>query len=237
MNQLTNRRDRSHHAVRPVALHLQVETSLRGLIHSGQIAPGEKLNEALLASALAVSRTPLREAIKLLASEGLIDVTPGRGARVRRFLQREIFEHFELVGALERHAVESATPHLAREQRHQFEALQGSLRLAFEQSDTAAYLEANQSVHRLWVSASGNQTLIAMHQALTFKIRPERETTLSDKGRWRGSLDEHEAITHCMMSGDGEQAGRLVLEHARRTGLAIVRLGFPDAGAPLNEET
>ena len=123
------------------------------------------MNELQIAETFRVSRTPIREAVKLLASEGLLELLPGRGARVKRLTRQEILEHFDVMGALERHAVELAVRQMSEAQRAELAALHERMSGAFEAGDARAYFESNQKVHRFFVRASGNATLAAMHDA------------------------------------------------------------------------
>lgn len=117
--------------IRREALHMQVVEKLRQLVYRGDIAAGERVNELQIAAALGVSRTPLREAVKLLASEGLLELIPGRGARVRRLTAEEIRDHFEVIGALERHAVEEAVARMTPKGRAELEQLDEQMKEAF----------------------------------------------------------------------------------------------------------
>src|SRR6201999_2903392 len=117
--------------IRRAALHTQVVDKLRRLIANGDIPAGERLNELQIAATLKVSRTPIREAVKLLASEGLLELSPGRGARVKRLTPEEIREHFDVIGALERHAVESAVERMTDQQRAELKNLNEKMATAF----------------------------------------------------------------------------------------------------------
>ena len=137
-------------------MHAQVVDKLRRLIANGDIAAGERLNELQIAATFRVSRTPIREAVKLLASEGLLELLPGRGARVRRLTREEILEHFDVIGALERHAVELAVQRMTEAQRAELTALHEGMKVAFEAGDARSYFDANQKVHRFFVRVAAN---------------------------------------------------------------------------------
>ena len=203
-------------------LHAQAAERLRRLIVRGEIAAGEKVNEIAIAKALGVSRTPLREAIKLLAAEGLLELLPGRGARVRCFSASEILDHFEVIGALERHAAERAadriTPRVAAELR----SLRDSMKASHRDGRQQAYFQANQKMHALIVGLANNPVLTAMHRELSNKARHDRPSTLMSAARWAESVREHEGWVEAILSGDGTRAGTLILDHARRTGEAVL---------------
>jgi len=205
-------------------LHAQVVQKLRQLIYRGDIAAGERINESELAEALGVSRTPLREATKLLASEGLLELLPGRGARVRRFSSQEIRDHFEVIGALERHAVELAVANMQPKAMTELQRLHAQMDAAFADGDQRAYYAANQKSHLLFVRLAKSETLSALHETLTKKARHDRHLTLTSPQRWAESMREHNDLLAAVNAGDASKAGTLMLLHARRTGDAIAQI-------------
>ena len=208
-------------AIRRPALHAQVVERLRRLIANGDIPAGERLNEVQIAASFRVSRTPIREAVKLLASEGLVELLPGRGARVRGLTPAETRDHFDMIGALERHAVELATLRMTASQRDDLRALHAAMQSAFADSDARAYFDLNQKVHRFFVAAAGNVSLAALHDTLTKRARRGRPLTLASAPRWSASMREHEAIITAVLEGRAEAAGALMLAHLRATGEAM----------------
>ena len=210
--------------IRRASLHAQVVERLRRLIASGEIAAGERINELQIAVAFRVSRTPIREAVKLLASEGLLELLPGRGARVKRLTRQEIVEHFDVIGALERHAVESAVRGMTTAQRAELSALHEVMKTAFAADDTRGYFDANQKVHRFFVRIAGNASLAAMHEAMTKRARRDRPMTLASAPRWSASLAEHETIVAASLAGDAERAGQAMMAHLQSTGRAMAHV-------------
>ena len=216
-----DRREPPRPAIRRPALHTQVVDKLRRLIANGDIAAGERLNELQIAATFRVSRTPIREAVKLLASEGLLELLPGRGARVKRLTRQEVLEHFEVIGALERHAVELAVRRMSEAQRAELAALHAGMTHAFEAGDPRGYFDANQKIHRFFVRAAGNAALAAMHEAMTKRARRERPLTLASAPRWNASMSEHAEIIAAALNGEPERAGSAMLAHLLRTGEAM----------------
>ena len=209
-------------ALRRAPLHTLAADRLRRLVLRGEIAAGEKVNEIEIARALGVSRTPLREAIKLLTSEGLLELLPGRGARVRRFSPSEILDHFEVIGALERHAAERAAERITPREAAELRALHESMKASFREGRQQAYFQANQKVHALIVRLAGSPVLDAMHRELSNKARHDRPSTLTSPPRWADSMREHDGWVEAVLAGDGATAGSLILAHARRTGEAVL---------------
>jgi DNA-binding GntR family transcriptional regulator len=190
-------------------------------LSAGDIAAGERLNELQIAATFRVSRTPIREAVKLLASEGLLELLPGRGARVTRLTRNEVLEHFDVIGALERHAVELAVRRMSKAQRAELAALHAGMTHAFEAGDARGYFDADQKIHRFFVRAAGNTALAAMHEAMTKRARRERPLTLASAPRWNASMSEHAEIIAAALNGEPERAGSAMLAHLRRTGEAM----------------
>ena len=215
-------------AIRRPALHAQVVDKLRRLIANGEIAAGERLIELQIAATFRVSRTPIREAVKLLASEGLLELLPGRGARVKRLTRQEVLDHFDVIGALERHAVERAVRRMSEPQRAELAALHAGMTTAFEAGDARGYFDANQKVHRFFVRTAGNAALAAMHEAMTKRARRERPLTLASAPRWSASMTEHAEIIAAALKGDAESAGLAMLAHLQRTGEAMADASNPD---------
>lgn len=206
------------------ALHEQVVDRLRQMVVKGEIGLGERLNEVAIAEALNVSRTPLREAIKLLASEGLLELLPGRGARVRRYRPEEIRDLFEVIGALERHAAETAVTRMKPDVRAQLQALFDRMKSAHGARNRRLYFQANQKIHAIVVAEAGSAELAAIHAGLTKKTRHDRLYTLLSEVRWDASMREHALFNEAVQSGDAQLAGRLMLDHIRKTGIALAQI-------------
>lgn len=217
-------------AIKRASLHHHVVDKLREMISRGDLPAGERLNEVALAQAIGVSRTPMREAVKLLASEGLLELLPGRGARVRQFSATELLDVFDVLGALERHAIEVAVSRMTPKALADIERLHTQMHEAYDKRNQKAYFKLNQKLHALVVGLSGNPALSNLHNTLTKQsVHNRHETLLSDQ-RWQESLAEHQAIFNAIVQGDAALAGLLMLDHSRKTGAAVV-----DAARTANE--
>ena len=122
-----------------LALHDQVGERLRKLLVEGRIAPGAKLNERELAELLGVSRTPLREAIKLLAAEGLVDLLPNRGAVAVKLTEADVLDSFELLAGLEAMSGEFAAERISDAEITQVRALHFEMLASFTRRDLSNY--------------------------------------------------------------------------------------------------
>ncbi|WP_337269606.1 GntR family transcriptional regulator [Oryzifoliimicrobium ureilyticus] len=217
-------------AIKRASLHHHVVDKLREMVSRGDLPAGERLNEVALAQALGVSRTPMREAVKLLASEGLLELLPGRGARVRQYSAEELMDVFDVLGALERHAIEIAVSRMKPKALAAIERLHIQMGEAYAKRNKKAYFKANQKLHGLIVELAGNPQLAATHMTLTKQSVHNRHETLMSEQRWKESVAEHQAIFDAIVAKNAALAGVLMLDHSRKTGAAVV-----DAARAANE--
>jgi len=199
-------------------LHEQAARKLRTLIVRGDLLPGEQLPEASLSAALGISRTPLREALKQLATEGLVELQLNRSAVVAPLRREELTELFEAVSAIERCAAELAAVRMTAQDVERLEALQARIERHHGRGELRDYFEANQQIHSAIVGFARNGVLKASHDALLARAERARFFALSADGRWDESLREHRQILAALKARDAERAGRLLGQHVRRTG-------------------
>ncbi len=216
------------------SLHNHAISQLRDMIVEHDLAPGERIDEPHLCRLFGISRTPLREALKVLASEGLVELRPHRGARVSRMTAAEVAELFEVASGLERIAAELAAERASdaalRALRRDHEAMLRHYRKG-QRSD---YFRFNQKIHVGVVALTGNATLAATHAALMVKIRRARYTALMSRDRWDESVREHTELLEALEARDGVRAGAILLQHVRKTGEVVqkaVRAAQADRGA------
>ena len=203
---------------RPRPLHEEVVGRLRDMIVEGKLESGERLHEIDLSEFLNVSRTPLREALKLLANEGLVDLLPGRGARVSSLSPDSVGELFEVVSGLERLAAELAAARMTARDLERLQRMHDKMAGHFAAGERRDYFALNHEIHVAIVAGSKNQTLVATHAALMVKARRGRYTALASEERWKEAMAEHEALMVALRRRDGEQAGEILFQHDRRTG-------------------
>ena len=181
-------------------------------IVTGALAPGEPLLETLLAERYAVSRTPIREALRQLDRDGLVE-RAGRSMRVRYFTPEQIYDIYEVRGILE-----GAAARAAAERRTPFD-LDRLRDLLAHLEDDGLDVEQRASLNRgfhaaIW-RAGHNSILIEQIERLYLTSIGHMSTTLADDARWRNSLDEHRRLLDAIEAGDGDEAERLTLEHLR----------------------
>jgi len=204
------------------SLHATVVATLRDLIVEGELAPGARLSERLLCERLGVSRTPLREAFKVLASEGVVELLPNRGARVAPLDDGTIGDLFEVMGALEALAGRLAAERIAEHELAEIAALHYEMLAQYTRRRLPEYFRLNQAIHAAVVAAARNPVLSAAYQSLEGRIRRARYfANLSDE-RWREAVTEHDAILAALQARDGERLAGLLAAHLANKG-AVVR--------------
>lgn len=197
---------------RPV-LAVQIADALRRMILEGALEAGEKLREKELTEHFGVSRTPLREAMKILASEGLIQLIPNRGAIVSRDTINELAEAFPVLAALEGVAGELAAQNATDADLDEIDGLTLAIRTAFAEGDRPRYFELNQLTHAAILAASKNETLQRTHAGVAQRVHRARYQANLTPSRWAQAVDEHEAIAETLRKRDAETAGRLLRQH------------------------
>ena len=204
------------HAISPIErrpLHEEAVDRLRDLIIQGKLAPGSRLNERLLCEQLGISRTPLREAIKLLASEGLVALLPNRGAQVAPLESGRLAETLEVMAALEALAGELACRHALPASIAEIRALHEEMVAMHARGDLASYFRYNQAIHLKIVEASGNATLGNTYRQLNANVLRARYMANLSRERWDEAVREHERILAALEARDIAQLRRLLHDH------------------------
>lgn len=186
---------------------------LRDLIIAGEIEPGAKVPEAELCARFGVSRTPMREALKILAAEGLVVLTLNRGASVAKVTQQEIDELFPIIGALEALAGEAACARITDRQLARLERLHADMVERFGDDDWLAYSKLNRQIHEAIFEASGNAALAALYQQLLVRIHAVRFVAKKTPERWRQAIDDHEQMMAALRTRDGACLARVLRQH------------------------
>lgn len=219
---------RAERIVRPRPLHEAVVDRLRDMIIEGELAAGGRLNDIALADALGVSRTPVREALKLLANEGLVELLPGRGARVSRQTPEGVVELFEVISGLERLAAELAAQRMTARDLERLQKMHDKMAAHFQAGERHEYFALNHQIHMAIVAAAKNDTLTATHAGLMLRARWGRYTALASGERWAEAMDEHNRLMVALSARDAAGAGEILFQHDRRTGettRALLRKG------------
>ncbi len=207
--------------VRRRLLHEDVAEHLRRMITEETLPEGSRIDEVELCRLLDISRTPLREALKVLQSEGLILIEPHRGARVAITTDEELVELFEVLAGLERQAVEMTALKASDEALAEFETLHEQMELHYRNAEPQAYFELNQRAHQWIIDLCGNRELQQVHRRLSGRTRRGRYLTTLTHTHWEGSVHEHRALLRALKDRDSQLAGRIMRDHVLKTGGTI----------------
>lgn len=194
-------------------LHDELRDRLRALIVDGELAPGAKVPEKDLCARFGVSRTPLREALKVLASEGLVTLTPNRGAMVADLTLEDLEEAFPVMGALEALSGEMACANITDAGIDEIKHLHARMAAHYERGELASYFAANQQIHERILEAADNRTLSALYRSLEGRVRQARYLANMSDARWAQAVAEHEAIIAALEARDGARLARILKRH------------------------
>jgi DNA-binding GntR family transcriptional regulator len=198
-----------------LTLRERVHDHLRQAILANRYAPGTELLEVPLADELGVSRGPVREALRSLESEGLVRITPRRGAVVASFTKRDFLDAYQVREALEALGVRLAVPLLDGSVLEQLDARIDRMVEHARDVDVDSFFEANTAFHDAFVAASGNRVLVETYRRLIARMGPYRRPSVRLRGNLERSVSEHRAIVAAARAGDVDRAVELVLRHIR----------------------
>lgn len=199
-----------------------VGDTLRGLITEGTLAPGSRLNERALCDRLGVSRTPLREAFRVLAAEGLIELTPNRGAQVVALSETDIRDSFELMGALEALAGELACARITAEEIAQVKSLTFQMLACHARRDLPAYYRLNRAIHDRINAAARNGALAHTYDKLNLRLQNLRFRSNFDEDKWARAASQHQAMVEALEARDGARLASILRDHLRAKGEAVL---------------
>jgi DNA-binding GntR family transcriptional regulator len=203
------------------SLHREVVEGLRELILAGELEPRSRVNEAALCERFGISRTPLREAIKLLAAEGLLELLPNRGARVAALSAVEIEELLQVIGALEGAGAELAAERVTAEELAAIEALHAAMLEAWKERDHFRYFARNHEIHDAIMAASRCGALQGVYQNLAGRVQRARYSARKTDEQWARAIDDHALMIILLRRRDGAGLGRLMREHIKSQMAAI----------------
>ncbi|WP_299615002.1 GntR family transcriptional regulator [uncultured Tateyamaria sp.] len=205
------------------SLHHELVDRLQTLIINSELKPGTKVPEKQLCDQFGVSRTPLREALKVLASVGLVRLEPNRGAWVTQVTQEEVEEVFPVLGALEALSGELACKHITDAEIEEVRALHAQMIESYERRDLDAYFSINQKIHRAILMAARNGTLTTSSQALSLRMQRARYLANISESRWYDAVQEHEKILQYLVARDGPNLAGTLLNHMDAKRASVVK--------------
>jgi DNA-binding GntR family transcriptional regulator len=212
-------------------MHEEVVSRLRHILTEGEIPPGARIPERELCVSLSISRTPLREALKVLAAEGLVVLLPNRGSRAAKLTQKDVQELFEVCEALEATAGELACPRISDQQLREIAALQVDMVEHYRARDLLSYYRCNRLIHETIVRAADNAVLAGFYDSVSARIRRARFITPMSSEHWALAVREHEGILNALQRRDASGLAHILRTHLRRKRDEVVQAGFAEPGS------
>ncbi len=203
------------------SLHEELIEALREMIVSGQLPLGQKIPEKELCELYGVSRTPLREALKVLATDGLVNLEPNRGAWVSPITVEDLDEMFPVMGALEALAGELACKHITDDEVAEIRDFHERMFEHYKAQELAEYFTLNQKIHEAILAAARNATLTAHYRSLATRVRRGRYMANMTRERWDQAMAEHEAILDCLAARDGTALAVILKDHMEKTSVTL----------------
>jgi DNA-binding GntR family transcriptional regulator len=203
-------------------LYHDVAERLRAQIFAHTLAPGSWLDEQSLAVEFGISRTPMREAIKVLASEGLVTMKPRRGAYVTEVERQDVEQIFAVIAELEGFAAKEVAIKASEAQLNQLDNLHLKLEKAAADRDVERFFEINVQFHELIMDIAGNRWMNDVIADLRKVLKLQRRDSLSRAGRLQNALNEHRKILNALIKRDGDAAKLAMQAHLAR-GLEATR--------------
>lgn len=217
--------------IAPTALYQEVAERLRQRIFAHELTPGDWIDEQKLAEQYGISRTPLREALKVLASEGLVELKPRRGCYVTEISRQDLDDIFPLMAMLEGRCAGDAARKAQPADIAALGEIHERLESAARDGRIDAFFEANQEFHLRIQELAGNRWLVSVIQDLRKVLKMSRLHSLSLEGRLQQSLNEHRAIMAAFKAGDAAKAETLMHDHLLSGREALVRMDAKAAKA------
>lgn len=209
--------------IEPLALYQQVAKLLRQRILSHELPPGAWVDEQSIASQYGISRTPLREALKVLASEGLVTLKPRRGCYVMEISERDLDEVYSIMSLLEGQCAAHCAAHASHGQLADLQAIHARLEAAAAEGCIDQFFQANTDFHHRLLDITGNRRLTAMIGDLRQVVGLSRHHSLTSEARRAESLAEHRHILACLARHDAPAAEAAMRAHLLSGRAALAR--------------
>ena len=198
-------------------LHDELVDRIRALIVEGQIVPGTRIHEGDFGKALGVSRTPLREALKVLASEGLMELVPGRGAVVKKLTAKDVAEMLDVLVELEALGGRLACRLATDAQIAALRRTHDEMMAFYASGNRLEYYWRNQAIHAALAELSGNALLATLHQGLQARLKRIRFIGNEEPHKWAGAVQEHEAMMLALEARDAARLEEIIRRHLAQT--------------------
>lgn len=208
-------------AARPTSIAEQVAGVLRNRIVVGEMPSGARIIERLVSAELNVSRTPVREALKLLQADGLIEISRHRGARVTEYTPYEALELFDVIAALESLAAERLATTLSIDTLADLEELHARMLTYHRAGAIEPYFDTNTQIHDMVIRACGNAALEEAHRRVTARARRGRFLAIMNPARLKQAAEEHEELMVALRRKDSAAAAAIWRTHLLHTGQTL----------------
>ncbi len=209
-----------------------VAGQLRERIIQGEFPPGARLNERALCDLLGVSRTPLREAFRVLAAEGLVQIEPNRGAQVVALSVANIREAFEVIGGLEAMSCRLASERATDTEIAEIRALTYEMMASHARHDLPTYFRTNREIHERISLAAHNSLLKQLYDAQNARIQNLRFVSNENRQKWDLAMREHIEMAEALEARDADRLAGIMRQHLqRKCDAALKTLGIPPAAA------
>lgn len=222
--------------IKQQALYEEVAERLRQRIFKHELPPGSWIEEQALAEEFGISRTPLREALKVLASEGLVTLKPRRGCYVAEISREDLEEIFPVLALLEGRCAYEATTKAGPEDLRRLRALHEALEQRARGNDVEGFFDANQAFHRAVQEIAGNRWLLQIIGDMRKVMKLTRHHSLLVEGRLQESLKEHRRIIAAIAKGDAAGAEENMRLHLMRGREAMSGLHGARRGTELSPQ-
>jgi DNA-binding GntR family transcriptional regulator len=199
--------------IQRTALHDTLVTRLRDMIIEGELPPGARMHESQLGEQLGVSRTPLREAIKYLASEGLVELIPSRGAIVKRFSGKDVHDMLIVLKSLEELAGGLACVTATDEEIAKVRQLHDEMQECYNSRDRLRYYKLNQAIHTEITQLAHNQALSSMQAVLQSRLKRIRFIGHEGPEKWEAAMAEHQEMIVALEARDGKALAKVLGRH------------------------
>lgn len=210
----------------------EVMSKLRRILLNGEIAPSARIPERELCAQLGVSRTAIRDALKVLAAEGLVQLLPHRGARAAKLSAKDMQDLFEVCQGLEAMAGALACERVTDAECADIRMTHEAMISHYRNGDLVQYYRLNRQIHRAIVNAARNPVLSELYGVVAARIRRARHVVPMEPQRWAAAAKEHEFILDALLRRDGAALADILRRHLRDKWEDVVRAGFAETNEP-----
>ncbi|QHQ34375.1 GntR family transcriptional regulator [Algicella marina] len=205
----------------PLSLTEHVADKLREMVIRGQLAPGQHIVERKLCAELSVSRTPMREALKLLRQDGLVEIFRNRGARVAPYTAEDAIDLFEVISGMESIAASRAAERITDTELDALQEQHARIVHFHKTGNLDDYFPANSAVHAAILRIAANPVLANAHRRLMLLAQRGRYMAIMNPERWNQAVSEHGALMASLEARDPDAAREIWSGHLMNTGISV----------------